>query len=572
MSNSVDFLSPGIDHIRKSIKGIKDSYNNEWDILAELLQNSVDAIRRANNKENRIDIIIDSQQRQIKVIDNGVGIKKDQLPVLLKPFSTDKESDNTVVGEKGVGLSFVIFSSNYFEINTSYGGESARATIEDAFDWQNSNKDEILGMKISDIPYTCAGTSITLKKVIDSPIFDLSFEQLKFLLRTKTIIGNTKSIWKDDINIEIDLRFTDQNGITVQEEIPFRYLLLPEMVDQRNIIDLEDFIKNYSEAGKTDQEKRKALFGKVIYDKGKITHSDNRVINYYSFFLPKRSMWNDFSLEWGLISEEQAEDEVYLSNFDYALLRPGIFTSVKGMPTGINITPPDTGYAGYWSNIFIIFEDPQLKFDIGRKSIHGRQAGVLSKHAKNIFNRYLKYITRYVSRDSFVNNTQAWDKDEVFGQIEASLPYEHKYSLFQRSPKGQEAQVCAMFYELAGREVIKDLVFLTSGYKGRYDLYAKWGNKKVVIEFKSELRNVLKDFNDEQKLFDEIDCIVCWDITEEDEKMFHKKSISLDEVPKSSILGANNPFPHATHELQLGGITNPIYVIDLKRVLKEIDS
>lgn len=113
MSNSVDFLSPGIDHIRKSIKGIKDSYNNEWDILAELLQNSVDAIRRANNKENKIDIIIDSQQRQIKVIDNGVGIQKDQLPVLLKPFSTDKEFDNTVVGEKGVGLSFVIFSSNY---------------------------------------------------------------------------------------------------------------------------------------------------------------------------------------------------------------------------------------------------------------------------------------------------------------------------------------------------------------------------------------------------------------------------------------------------------------------------
>lgn len=336
------------------------------------------------------------------------------------------------------------------------------------------------------------------------------------------------------------------------------------------IINLEDFIKNYSEAGKTDHEKRKALFGKVIYDKGEITHSDNRVINYYSFFLPKRSLWNDYSLEWSLISEKQAEDEAYLSKFDYALLRPGIFTSVKGMPTGINITPPDTGYAGYWSNIFIIFEDPQLKFDIGRKSIHGRQAGVLSKHAKNIFNRYLKYITRYVSRDSGVSSNE-WDKDEVFGQIEDMLTYNHPCTLFQRSPKGQEAQVCAMFYELAGKGVIKDLVFLTSGYKGRYDLYAKWNNKKVVIEFKSELRNVLKDFNSEQKLFDEIDCIVCWDVTEEDEKALHKKSISIDQAQGSSILGFRNSFPHATHELQLGGITNPIYVIDLKMLLKSID-
>lgn len=570
MSGSYDFLSPGINHIRKSIKGIKDSYNNEWDILAELLQNSVDAIRKADNTENKIDIIIDSQQHRITVTDNGVGIKFDQLPVLLKPFSTDKEGDNSVVGEKGVGLSFVIFSSNWFELTTNYQGKSAKATIEDAYNWQNSNSNEILELKINEA-YHEAGTSITLEKVIDSPIFDLSFDQLKFILRTKTIIGNTRSIWNDDINIEINLKFTDQNGEVQHEEVPFRYLLLPENVDKRSAINLKDFIKNFSEAGKTDQEKRKALFGKVIYDKGEITHNDNRVIYYYSYFLPKRSMWNEFSKEWGLIKEEKTEDENYLSNFSYALIKPGIFTSVKGMPTGIGITPPDTGYAGYWSNIFIIFEDPQLKFDIGRKSIHGRQAGVLNKHAKDIFNQYLKFITRYVSRDSGVNSND-WDRDEVFGQIEDMLTYNHKHSLFQKSPKGQEAQVCAMFYELVGKGVIKDLVFLTSGYKGRYDLYAKWGNKKVVIEFKSELRNILKDFNTEQKLFDEIDCVVCWDVTEEDERALHKKSISIEDVDGFSILGGNKSFPHATHELQLGGITNPVYIIDLKKVLKDIDS
>ena len=152
------------------------------------------------------------------------------------------------------------------------------------------------------------------------------------------------------------------------------------------------------------------------------------------------------------------------------------------------------------------------------------------------------------------------------------LTYNHKNSLFQKSPKGQEAQVCAMFYELVGKGVIKDLVFLTSGYKGRYDLYAKWGNKKVVIEFKSELRSILKDFNTEQKLFDEIDCIVCWDVTEEDERTLHKKSISIEDVSGTSLLGSNKSFPHSTHELQLGGITNPVYVIDLKKVLKDIDS
>ncbi|MEG9294961.1 hypothetical protein V6B33_00735 [Mangrovibacillus sp. Mu-81] len=65
----------------------------------------------------------------------------------------------------------------------------------------------------------------------------------------------------------------------------------------------------------------------------------------------------------------------------------------------------------------------------------------------------------------------------------------NRNTLFEKSPKGQEAQVCAMFYEEAAKGIISYLKFLTSGYKGRYDLYAKWGRKKIVIEFKSELKN-----------------------------------------------------------------------------------
>ena len=33
---------------KKSLKDIKDSYNNYWDILTEVIQNSVDAIIRKN--------------------------------------------------------------------------------------------------------------------------------------------------------------------------------------------------------------------------------------------------------------------------------------------------------------------------------------------------------------------------------------------------------------------------------------------------------------------------------------------------------------------------------------------
>ncbi|WP_432361462.1 ATP-binding protein [Sporosarcina sp. UB5] len=566
MSEKIDFLSPGLSHIRKNIRGIDDSYNNEWDILAELLQNSVDAIRKNSQEENKIEIKIDSEQKEIMVKDNGTGIDIEKLPDLLKPFSTDKDNDNSLVGEKGVGLTFAVFSCNYFEIITGNEKEAARAVIKDAHSWKTSVTDERLGLDFEHLEQSFKGTTVILKNIVDCPLFNLNFEQLKYVLRTRTILGNTRSIWEEDIDIKINIEFKDQNGLVKEDEIPFSYMLLPETLKEKEKINLNYFIEHYAGVLKTDADRRKALFGKVIYHKGEFIHSNNRKIRFYSYFLPTRSMWDKFSEKWGLITKDKLDDEEYKSNFHYALLSPGLFTSVKGMPTGIAINNPKTGYAGYWSNIFILFEDSSLKFDIGRKSIHGQQSLILQKYAKEIFNQYLKHITKYVSRDRGIEHND-WDRDEVFGEISDMVSLTSEKTLFKKSPKGQEAQVCAMFYELAAKGIIKDLVFLTTGYKGRYDLYAQWGRKNTVIEFKSDLRNILRDFDDEQKLFDEIDCIVCWDVTEEDEKVLQERSITIDEIYNSDILENRTRFPNATHELNLGGMVNPVYVIDLKKII-----
>ena len=77
--NIYSFLSPTISNIRKSILNIDDSYNNYWDILAELLQNSVDAIIKRSSDEGRaisgrIDIKIDCQKKEIEITDDGCGI------------------------------------------------------------------------------------------------------------------------------------------------------------------------------------------------------------------------------------------------------------------------------------------------------------------------------------------------------------------------------------------------------------------------------------------------------------------------------------------------------------------
>ena len=563
----IEFLKPSLREIRKSIKDIDDSYNNDWDILAELLQNSVDAIKKQKPSKPQIIIDVDSINRSITVQDNGNGIDKNDLPILLAPFSTNKEDDEDTIGEKGVGLTFVIFSCNEFYIKTGNSTGVTQGKIVDAYNWKNSISSEQIFLDIDNLSEEFQGSRIELRNVKESPIFKLSSEQLKFVLRTKTAIGSTNYLWENEVlDIEIILKHKDLNGNINETILPNRYQLIYEDLDSISQIDLDDFIVYANDADKTDIDKRRKLQDKIIYKKGVFKHG-GRDIKYVTCFVPKRKVWNDLSIKKGLCKDAELESNEWIDEFYYTIFSEGIYTSVKGMPTGISIEHPTTGYAGYWSNIFILFEDKHLKFDIGRKSIHGMTAKIYKNFAREIFNEYLKYITKYVSGEVSINSE--WDKDEIFAEIDKLIDLKSSNTKFTKTPKDQEASVSAIFYESIGNGKIKDITPLVSGYRNKYDLYAKWGNKKIVFEIKSKLKNILKDFNDEQKMFDEIDCIVCWDVSDEDKQAMKNRGIELEKIEFSSLSSGNNKIiPNSTHQLILSGFVAPIYVIDLKKTIE----
>ena len=51
-------------------------------------------------------------------------------------------------------------------------------------------------------------------------------------------------------------------------------------------------------------------------------------------------------------------------------------------------------------------------------------------------------------------------------------------------------------------------------------------------------------------MFDELDCIVCWDVDEEDMRAFKRKNITLEEE-KNELIKPKIEFPNATHRLVL---------------------
>ena len=551
----------------------------------------MDAIRRAKRNDGKIEIEIDQQKKSILVKDNGAGILSDKIGVLLSPFSTDKEDEYEAIGEKGVGLKFVMFQGNYFKLVTRAQDEehTSVAVVEDAHHWlrgRNVDDESVpkLQLSQSDEMDDC-GCSVYVEcdsydddEEEDSylKLFKMPLRSLEYVVRTKTACGNVYALMEDvDHPIAVKLAVVNYKGEREIEDVPFRFFVPTDATSKKNIYDLNDFVDWLSSGDYTDAQKRGKLRGKIIVKKGTIERG-GRSVRYWSCFLPQRRIWNDLSIQAGLLKESEADNVEAVQSMANEIFQPGIFTSVKGMPTGISIEHPSSGFAGYWSNLFIIFEDDMLKFDIGRKSIGGRTKGLYRQYAKAIFEEYLKYVTKYMVGGDVEVADPKWDRDEIIEEIK-KLPAlnldGNGLIKFEKLPSDQEASVAAIFYELVGAGKM-NFVPVISGYRNRYDLYAKLDNHYEVIEFKSHLRNIVRDFEDAKKMSDEIDFVVCWDVNDEDIKALRSRDIEVIDLDDTSdfdnMKKAVVEKSGATHKLVASVVANPVYVIDLKKYIKKL--
>lgn len=580
----ISFLDFPLSSIRRSIKDIDDSYRNPWDIYAELSQNSVDAIRKmqeTHDEDGEIKIVINSQEKSIYFEDNGCGIAKDDLPQMLKLFSSGKDEDSSTVGEKGVGLKFVLFQSKYFEIESSNGETAGKVVIKDARLWKNLSTDDQLKADFEEINPDWRGTKITLKDIEfnndDSEehslsLFQLSFEQLKYVLRNKTYLGSTVPIWKDDYKpIKILLKYTDYNGEEYEDALENKYILPIEDLQPTDMVDIDKFEEWLNESDKSDNEKRSRLQRKVLFIKGEYKHKDYRKISYWACFLPTRRDWDNLNKRLNLVPSGEEVDDSFIENNGYCLCSAGIYTATKGMPTGISIKPPSTGSAGYWQNFFILFQDDALNFDIGRKSIHSRTQKIYQDKSKEIFNRITKYVTRYTSAVPVTpSSTNNFDIFEITDNIKNLLDLDSEIVSFVKNPAEQEASVSAIFFELIGKGIIDDIIPIYLGYRHKYDLYAYYKSQSGDLkfgfyEFKSHLRHLTKDFSEARKVFDELNYVICWDVNDTDIQKLRDWGVECREIENSSLHPTDCP-ASVTHMLEMPNC-NPVYVIDLKELI-----
>lgn len=342
------------------------------------------------------------------------------------------------------------------------------------------------------------------------------------------------------------------------------YLLPTDLLSSSNVANIDEFIDWRNEADRRDAQKRSYWRDKAAAASGQKT-TDGRLVRYWYFYVPRRSWWEEINRKAGLIvPDDDTVDEPSEVGFS-----GGMEISTKFTPTGIRNELRPRGSAGYIPNFFILVDDPGLRLDIGRKSVAHPPVSALASLGYEGFRRIIRDVQKYTSGAPEVQTE--FDKQVIFAEIEAYADLTSANTTFRKKPAGQEAAVAALFYECIGNGTLADYQLLSSGCKGKYDLYAK---KKVgpsayvpvVVEFKHDLTGLLKNFSEENKLYAEVDVAVVWEITEADERLANRRS--LDIVDNIQPVGQHPRFPEATKKLSFSvGIAQDIYVIEMRHVL-----
>lgn len=560
----VAFLQPDPEQIRHQIRGILDSYTHDWDLLAELAQNAVDAIARQKPVKGHIHLEIDAPNRQILIRDNGGGIDPSDLTRLLRPFGSDKMKDSSQIGQKGVGLTFVIFTTSVFEIETHHIKGSRRAILLGARGWVDLEGDRELLVDLQDVPPVENGITIKLRIADEHhPLWQLSHPEIEYLLRTRTALGNTSHIWGGSLNCDFTLIHTDASGDRWAVERECEYMLPVEALPSHDMISIQEFQGWLGDKkDRDDVEKRRKLKDKIIFTSGKVNQA-GRTLNYWACFVPNRAYWRDLSKRVGLSSDEESED---IDPTNTYLFSGGLLTSTKGMPTGIALDLKPRGSAGYVPNFFIVIEDPSLSFDIGRKAIQGRQQGMLREIAYGQFREFISIASKYIG-GSISDGPSPYDREELLEEIKNLPDLGSAVSNFIKRPNDQEATVAAMFYEQLGKGVFPDFEPYISGYRAKYDLFGRVGKKSFSVEFKFALSGLFKDFSDERKLFSEIDLVVLWDIFEQDWKEVSRRGLDLQECKEGGVVPLDKRFPVVHYKLYIDG-SKPIEIVCMRRLLK----
>ena len=342
---------------------INSIYTQKDIFLRELISNSSDAIDKMYYKELTdeniafdkekyfIRLEVDKENRLLKIIDNGVGMTKEELENNLGVIANsgtfafkkenDLDADHNVIGQFGVGFYSAFMVSDKITVESkAFGHENSfvwESTGAEGYTIEESNKEEV-------------GTIITLQ--IKENIEDDSFEVYLTDYGLKGIVKKYSDFIKYPIKMEVEkeelVEGTEDQYNKIVEDKTLNNMI-PIWKKRKNDLTDEDYINFY-------QEKRYG-FDKPL---NHIHVSVDGMVRYNSImYIPESMPYDYYSKEYEKGLELYANGVLIMDKC--ADLLPDYFSFVKGM-----------------------VDSEDLSLNISRELLqHDRQLKVISKNLKS---------------------------------------------------------------------------------------------------------------------------------------------------------------------------------------------
>lgn len=253
-----------------------------------------------------------------------------------------------------------------------------------------------------------------------------------------------------------------------------------------------------------DDSSKEQIFSKrpwVLYDTIEDRGTDD--LFYYAVFLPDRDMFDDIA---GMIDGLESWE-----------ISSGIFVGTKGMPTSEEVpTPSRTAEAGYWANIFILFNYDSIDYDYGRKAASSKTRGMFRDIAVDIFNDFREF-TQFASTDI----GSPVDPNEELSELSSVDDINTNKIPWKKEPNEQEGSVMMIFSELVSEGTLGNYQDWRSGLNTTYDWLGKYTGSTqfkdgiLTIEFNSHTQNIAQDHKEGVKKVNQVDIVVAWDIDED---------------------------------------------------------
>lgn len=241
---------------KRRLEHIIEDYNDSIDVLAEPVQNAMDAVVRADENglysdaddgsdENsdeteceipaQVSVEIDTDDGIISVKDNGRGFPLEELQQYIAPEATDKRElyeSGAVRGHKGVGLTFLAYGFNHFEVVSKTPDEDPyRLILEGGRNWVESAQVQAETRPMAEVeeveePHS-RGTTVTIRTDDSTRPSNLSHvfntaRMMKTILETQTAAGVVPPVYDSHPSVDITLEFTS-DGETEEVDIRDRY-------------------------------------------------------------------------------------------------------------------------------------------------------------------------------------------------------------------------------------------------------------------------------------------------------------------------------------------------------------